>query len=429
MFPSRDRIFLILFLIFVVVFELYHVAIDTNPPSSIRVVYIVIYLGFSILSPRLISTFTSINLIIERFSCSFGEYLPNTLIFHIIVLLFGIISLRGKNSHSLQRSYDPINLIWLAVFMAYALIVTLFNADHHFDLSLIVNGIFLMLFLGFINQSKNIYVRTNVISMIISIVVVCIIGLYNYDNLVSDYSTSMGSVDRLQWKDANYFSFYIGLMILITINVLSQASRKSYRKLLMCSLLLMFVTMTVLLSRGAFVALFLSLLYYYRRKFFVLGNFKYCFSIIVLLVVLYSIGLFDGIIARFLSDDFQTGSGRTEIWSVGLKTFFSQNAFSIIWGTGGGRDFIMTYFDGKYWSPHNNYLAIMYCYGIVGLLIFCSWLIHMYKSIHSKGVRSIVVFIIVNSFFIVPFTYVPTLWMTIPIIMIWDRKINGYINL
>ena len=423
---KKDKLLISLFIMFTVIFELYHVAIDTNPPMVLRAVYAAIYLVFAVLSPALIPVYTAINLIVERFSCSFGEFLPNTLLFHIFVLVFGILCLRNKQNVRV-KAYDYRSFKWFVLLYVYAIVALLLHVNIPSDFSFLINGVFMFAFLHFMTISKDKYIQALLRNSIIVMFIVCIIGLFNYDNLVGDYSTSLGDVDRLDWKDANYFSFFIGMMMLFTLYSIKMTKSKNQRRLYMFGVLLMMVTMAALISRGAIVALVITLIYYYRKELFSLRSLGYLLLVAVAVAGLYYIGILDGLIMRFMSDDLQTGSGRTELWMVGIKTFFSKDPSVIAFGAGEGQALNMTYVKGEYWSPHNNYLSVLYNYGIVGLTIFLAWIISMFLYFKTRESRGAIMFIAINSMTIVPFTYVAPIWFMIPLIMIWDRRISGKI--
>lgn len=423
---KKDKLLISLFIMFTVIFELYHVAIDTNPPMVLRAVYAAIYLVFAVLSPALIPVYTAINLIVERFSCSFGEFLPNTLLFHIFVLVFGILCLRNKQNVRV-KAYDYRSFKWFVLLYIYAIVALLLHVNIPSDFSFLINGVFMFAFLHFMTISKDKYIQALLRNSIIVMFIVCIIGLFNYDNLVGDYSTSLGDVDRLDWKDANYFSFFIGMMMLFTLYSIKMTKSKNQRRLYMFGVLLMMVTMAALISRGAIVALVITLIYYYRKELFSLRSLGYLLLVAVAVAGLYYIGILDGLIMRFMSDDLQTGSGRTELWMVGIKTFFSKDPSVIAFGAGEGQALNMTYVKGEYWSPHNNYLSVLYNYGIVGLTIFLAWIISMFLYFKTRESRGAIIFIAINSMTIVPFTYVAPVWFMIPLIMIWDRRISGKI--
>ena len=421
---KKDKLLVSLFIIFTVIFELYHVAIDTNPPMVLRAVYAVIYLVFAVSSPSLIPVYTAINLIVERFSCAFGEYLPNTLLFHILVLVFGILSLRRKQGLRI-KSYDARSFKWFVLLYVYAFVSLLLHVNTPMDFSFMINGAFMFVFLYFLTISKDKYIQALLRYSVLVMFMVCIIGLLNYDSLVGDYSTSLGDVERLEWKDANYFSSFIGLMLLFTLYAIKIVRSKNLRKIYLIAVLIMMVTMAVLISRGAIVALAVALLYYYRKELFSVRYLGYILMVAIIVAGLYYIGILDGLIMRFMSDDLETGSGRTELWQVGIKTFFSKSPIVIAFGAGEGQALKMTYMNGEYWSPHNNYLSVLYNYGITGLVFFLAWIISLFRYCRTRESRGAVLFIVVNCMTIVPFTYVAPVWFVIPLIMVWDRRLSG----
>lgn len=419
----KEKVLLVIFIVFVTFFELYHVAINTNPPTMARAVYSAIYLLFAVISPALIPTYTTINLIVERFSSSFGEFLPNTLLFHIAVLLFGILSIRYRAKSIRMKSYNSKSIFGFIILYLYAIIALFLHVEIPLNYAFLINGAFMFVFLYFLTISKDKYLNTLLKFAIVAISIVCLIGLFNYDNLVGEYDTSLGDVERLEWKDANYFSFFIGLMLLFTLYLAKAARSKGYQRLYTGVALLLLVTMASLISRGAIVSLVIAVIYYYRKDLLRWRNLGYVFFVLIVLGGLYYVGLLDGLIMRFLSEDVQTGSGRTDIWAIGLDTFFSKSPTTILFGAGEGQAASMAYINGSYWSPHNNYLAIMYNYGIIGLSIFCYWLVSMFVLSKTRECRAAVLFIIVNCMTIVPFTYVAAVWIIVPLILVWDRRI------
>ena len=419
----KEKVFLIVFVAFVTIFELYHIAIDTNPPTILRVAYAFIYLLFAFASPSLIPIYTVVNLIVERFSSSFGEFLPNTLLFHIAVLTFGILCVRYKGNMSPVKSYNHKSLLWFYILYIYAIASLVLHVDIAPDFNFLINGAFMFVFLYFLTISKDKYLTTLLKFAIAAISIVCLIGLFNYDNLVGEYDTSFGDVERLEWKDANYFSFFIGLMLLFALYLAKATRSKCYQRMYTGVALLLLVTMASLISRGAIVALGVSVIYYYRKDLFKWRNLGYLLFVGIAIGSLYYLGVLDGMIMRFLSEDVQTGSGRTDIWEVGLSTFFSKNPATVLFGAGEGQAASMAYINGAYWSPHNNYLSIMYTYGVIGLFVFCSWLVSMFALSRTRESRGAILFIIVNCMTIVPFTYVAAVWMIVPVILIWDRRL------
>ena len=419
---SKERLVLLIFLLFVTAFELLHVMIDTNPPMPLRLVYTIIYITFVFVSPKLIPTFTAINLILERFSSVFGEYLPNTLLFHIAILLCGIILIRNTSPRIHRKTYDQKTFFSFLLLYIYAVVSVLLHVDISPDFSFVINGAFMMVFLYFINLSEDKYLKSILTYSVYAMTIVCAVGLLNYNNLVEDYETSLGTVDRMEWKDANYFSFCIAVFIMIACYIITRAKTRSYRRKLYLICLLMVICIISLLSRGSVIALLLAIIYYFRKNLLSFRSLGTLVVVAIIVSVFYFTGLLEGMIMRFMSDDVATGSGRTEIWKIGMRTFLEKDNWTILFGAGEGQALKMSYFKGSYWSTHNNYLEILYNYGIVGLTFFCTWLALFFKTAKSREVRALLLLIAVNSFTIVPFTFVTPIWFIMALLMVWDRR-------
>lgn len=422
MLSNKEKIALIVFIIFVAICELYHVAIDTNPPTPLRIGYIAIYLVFAVLFPKLIPTFTSVNLIIERFSCSFGEFLPNSLLFHVAVLAYCALVIKKANVLRYGNNSTESSFPFFLIFYVYALLSLLLHVKISCDLSFVINGTFMMLYLYCLSKLQDKHIKSILTFSIIAMAIVCLVGLLNYDRLVSDYQTSLGSVDRMEWKDANYFSFCIAIYILFSTFFITHTNSTKYLLCLYAVCLLMGVCMIMLISRGSILAMSIALLYYFRKKFFSLKSVTVLIIIVGILFLFYHVGLLDGVIMRFMSEDLSSGSGRTEIWETGVKTFFAKDNWTILFGAGEGQASNMVYLDGNYWSPHNNYLEILYNYGIIGLILFITWLMATFILSKSREVRSVLLLIMINSFTIVPFTFVIPIWFILALLLIWDRR-------
>lgn len=194
--------------------------------------------------------------------------------------------------------------------------------------------------------------------------------------------------ERLGWSDPNYFSCVIGFGALISFRELLEHKiiEKNKNWLLLITLLLSLFVIISTASRGASVALVISIILatFFSRMSFVkkigimlLGG--------VLIIMTYRVGFFDLLINRVVYDDGAAG-GRTIIWSTKLKVFFSSNPLNILFGYGikEGRILGFTTTQGF----HNDYLAFLVCYGIVGFLLFMSFII---TPVLSKGNRHIVI--------------------------------------
>lgn len=421
----RDKYNLKLFAIFVILAEMVHVYINSAPPLYLRLVYIGIYIVFSLLNVRLIPFFTAINLIIERFSIAFGEFLPNTLWFHVIILFISyFIKFRNETIpiYRFCNKYDYISLIFLltvSIFSFFIHITTI--TDTGFIASIVLALLLLRCIASYSEENFRLFIFYIVLSATVSI----IFSFTHYNDLVSDFYTTSGYVNRLRWKDSNYISFFIGIVSLVSL-FMYQKNKEKVKLFYAISFVVFFVAICLLLSRGTILFLIISLAYYFRKNVFRLSSIKYYILIALLLCVSYQMGFFDSVIERFLSEDFATGSGRINIWRQGIDTFFNKDLFVILFGAGANQASTMAVSGDINWSPHNNYLEILYNYGIFGLIIFVLFFMSLFFTSKTNEKQTMIVYIILSCITVVPFIYVTPIWIILPVIMLYDNKILKY---
>ena len=422
----RDKFNLKLFAIFVILAEMVHVYINNAPPLYLRLGYVFVYIAFCLSNLRLIPFFTAINLIIERFSISFGEFLPNTLWFHVIILFFGY-SLKFRNDgisiHRVCNIYDYIYLIFLLGIAVFGLIIHIATiTDTGFIASIIFALLLLRCIVSYSKEDSRLFVFYIALVTVISV----IFSFTHYGDLVSGfYTTSGGYVDRLKWKDSNYISFFVGLIFLLSL-FLAKRSSKRKKMFYTTSVVITSVAICLLISRGTILFLAVALVYYFRKDVFKWSFIKYYLLIFLIICISYQFGFLDNIIYRFTSDDLTTGSGRTNIWREGIATFSDKDLLTIIFGAGAGQSTNMVVFNDVNWSPHNNYLEMLFDYGILGVLIFVFWLMSLFFTSKTNEKQTMMIYIILSCITIVPFIYVVPIWIILPVIMVLDNKILKY---
>lgn len=420
----RANNIMIVYLVFVVLAELMHISLDGPPPMYMRIGYIAIHLVFCALNVRLIPAFVSVSMIVQNFSAVFGEFLPATMYLNIALMCYCYLLMRylklGDRDHRIDGRAEYVIMLLFAV---YAFLNFFILPNFSF-----LSGIlFSIIFLACIRRLDDEHLRILVRYIIVAMALSSVLSLLNMDNLIEDYATSLGDVQRLAWNDSNYTSFFIGIIILISLFYASRTSSWITRNVYYVIVVILVVCMGLLISRGSIIALAIALLFYFRKSIFSVKIIKYGLLLGVVGFILYTTGLLDDIITRFHDSDMEDGSGRTIIWSVGLHTFMTQGLFTNIFGGGVGFADQTAFIGGIYYSPHNNFLEILYNFGFIGLTIFILWWISLYAG-SSKEKKALVIFIMVNSLTICPLTYVQPIWIIIPLIMIWDRRINRLVH-
>lgn len=420
---KRANSILIGYVFFAVMAEMLHISLNGAPPMYMRLAYISIHLLFCLFCTKLIPAFVSVSMIMQNFSVVFGEFLPATIYFNIALMGCCYVQLRWINPN---RKNCVIDSYTEYVIMLLFAIYTFLNMVIFPDVSFFGGLLLSILFLGCIRRLSNEYLRILLKYIIVAMALSSMLSLFNMDKIVADYATSLGNVQRLAWKDSNYTSFFIGIIVLLSLFYASRTSNRSSRNVFYIIAFLLIVCLCLLISRGSIISLAIACLFYFRQKIFSSKIISYGLLLGALGFILYDYGLFDGIIARFNSDDIENGSGRTVIWSLGLNTFQNKDILTILFGGGVGAANQMAFLGGIYFSPHNNFLEILYNFGLIGLVIFIFWWIVFYvRSSNEK--KALVIFIMANCMTICPFTYVQPVWIIIPLIMIWDSRINKFL--
>ena len=220
-------------------------------------------------------------------------------------------------------------------------------------------------------------------------------------------ATQVGQLDRSGWTDPNYFGSIIGYGVVTSSIALFkwQKMKKKYRWFLLGTIIVSLYTILITASRGVFVALAISMLFLIlfsniskKRKLVYLG------SGVFIVFLFYALGVLDLLLLRFQSDAGDAG-GRMQIWMPRLNSFFSDsNIFELFFGVGTKQSlFVGTY---KLLGSHNDYIAIVVRYGIVGLLSLLTLILSpIIKAKRNKGcVIAAVVYISVCMFSIEPFS-------------------------
>ena len=356
----------------------------TSEPS------IVLRLGFliAVVAPCLISKSVSYPAVIIMFStiARFGfaySYMPYmTYIYVFITLLVFIIYERYRGINIIKA---PPFLIFFTIYIFFIDTITGFrNPYAKFPEEIFY--CFLML-LCFFNISSKTYSETlKQLPIIVSIItiVLSLFFLLNRNEFAQDYGYDTG-LERSGWTDPNYFGMVIGMGAIISIITLFEKKWKHLpllEKILYISGIIISVPALVLnASRGALLSLIISFI-----VVILFSKSKMLYKVLIILLslvgiaYLYNNNYFELLEYRISSDD-GTGSNRTVIWTNKLEHFINGSIINIVFGygyAGGG------YITGEGLGFHNEFVAFLVDYGIVGLSLLCYMLYYPLKFIKRK---------------------------------------------
>ena len=214
--------------------------------------------------------------------------------------------------------------------------------------------------------------------------------IINYQTFLVAY---MADMERSGWTDPNYFGMLVGMgTFAATVRLfLDRDDTLLFKVLCVATILLSIVALVMNASRGAIVCVALSLVFLtFFSKMKRIFKLFVVVGVVIFLLILFNNNMFELLQYRFQNDD-GTGSGRTEIWSTKLNAFFNDgNLFNWLLGFGYQEGFTSGY--GRVQGFHNDYIAFLCDYGIVGFLLFLTFNFLPLKNIRLKSANTPIVF-------------------------------------
>lgn len=374
-------------------------------PLILRVAFMV-----AVFLPCIISRNVSFPAIVTLFTTltSYGfaySYMPYMLyIYAGLTLLFSFYYLsNAKGIHNLPG--------FLTLFAFYLLIIDsitgAYNSGAHFPEDSFYCFLILICFSLISRDDKTrSYEQMSLCFMMITIVL-SLYFLLNRDAFAVNYDPYQ-EFERIGWIDPNYFGTVLGMGVVMALISLFDVKRKDRPLALrIVSVFTVVVALPVLLlnaSRGAILSVAVSgvVLFMFTK---VKVGYKVLLVIIVAaaMVYLYNNQYMDLLAYRISSDD-SGGSGRVSIWLSKLRAFFHGGLFHVLFGFGyvGGLN-VSGYFIGF----HNDFLAFLVDYGIVGLGLFLYMMIYPIlrtprNSVQYPQVLGIVGFLVITGITLEP---------------------------
>ncbi|WP_372948071.1 O-antigen ligase family protein [Mariniphaga sp.] len=377
-----------------------------EPNIILRILFTILFalplFKYPHLAPAIVTIFVSIRL----FSVAPFGYLPSAPLFYFILGL-AIFIFHPKNLKEIDN--EKIRFLILLPIILFSNAVN-FNLKYDFIVYLC-----LIYIMGHFIKTKA-HVKLIEIGFVIvtfSLSVYALVFLNEF--AVEIYGSNF---NRVYWTDPNYLGSVIAIGIVISFYYIinNEFKKYFYRIFVISTFVLGIITLGLLASRGAFIAIILPLIYiiFTKNK----SIHKLAIYLVLGAIFIYIISLsniFGGLIDRFNDDSISSGSGRIFIWEKSLSSFSNSDPFTIFFG--GGTDYSNELtgksIGRKIFSPHNNFLAILYDYGIIGLI---SFLFIFYKLVKEKLADSMAIALImllgVVSLTLVPLMYLP-FWLLI----------------
>lgn len=243
------------------------------------------------------------------------------------------------------------------------------------------------------------------LAFIVSTIVLCTEFLTFGQKFLVSYDVT-GNLERERWTDPNYFGCVVGMgTIIAAIELLTPYKKNMLEKALFIGTLGLSIAVLIMnASRGALLATAAGVTYYV-----IVSKSRTWVKILTILGGVFFIGYlyrnsyFDLLEAR-MDVDLQTGNGRTVIWTTKLHAFWGQsNPLQLLFGHGGLGGLCLGY--GGIQGFHNEYIAMLVEYGILGFISFASLLYYpIKKAKQNRGVAVMVIYFVVVCMTLEPIT-------------------------
>ena len=410
------------------------------PDTWLRVLFILFFtvplLRYRYFAPTAITVFASIRL----FSVAPYGYLPTEPIYYfafaIVLYLIDVSIKNNAQNKAISRSRSGIGLI---VFLMIVLLSNLVNQVDQLDyLYLLATSIVLSKFIRRGDDLALMEMGFMIVTFCLSIYAL----VFRDDFIVREY-VSTKIIEIAYWTDPNYLGCVLSIGIVVSFYYFMNRVKDIgvLRVLYLVVFIIGFLTLGLLASRSAFLAAIIPTLYILYKKTSSIKNLIFVILFIGIVVVFLSnTNYFDSLIARFNDSD-PTGSGRTVIWENSFSRFIRSDTSLLLFG--GGTDYANSLcgqsINMAIASPHNNYLAVLYDYGIVGLIAFLAILFSWFKmNIHNVLPVSLILVFAIMCFSLVPLMYLPFWFLVVliekqdvgrkPRVVRWDRSRYSWQN-
>lgn len=321
--------------------------------------------------------------IISRYGYNYS-YLPTELYIYTIIVFIGVLLYKPNYIIKFKEANIIIKLL------LYVSFIDLINNGklENITYSLLI----IVMFFMFSDKNRNNTLPNLSIAFVVATFVLSIMFLLNRNMFVETYSYDSG-LERYGWTDPNYFASILGIGTILSVSELSKDKIFLYKILLFLTILISLAVILLTGSRGGIfsVAIGLSVFIFFSKL-----NFKFKLSIIIFFAIalfyLYNNDYFNLLLYR-IENDSGGGSGRFDIWKLKLSLFYEEgNIFRWFFGYGYEKGFslgalqIHNSFDRPYIGFHNDFIAYLVDYGIIGLVMFIYFLIYPIIKLGRKNI-------------------------------------------
>ena len=392
-----EHILLILYYLFLFVLEtplFFNVGV---PSATIRLVYLVLlilpiciydnaYLPIVVFAAHSISKFgTAVTL------------MPTEVWYYPPILFLLLFALREKKSHSQSI---PIQVIILC---GLILIVDLLTGQQIHNVFYCLLILVLLFFYCFNHDNREVYLKVYSHMFVVVSIILSLELIFAGSQFVENYGYT--DMERTVWADPNYLGGVIGMGVIAASILLTRKSSLLIKIYLAAVIMVMVFALVRNASRGALLAAISGIvMLLFGRGFKTWQKIVFLFLAIAFVVVLYNNSFFDLLEYRFENES-GGGSGRIGIWKIKWEAFLHDSStIQMIFGRGYDGGMFTGFSYGR--AFHNDFLAFLVDYGVIGFVAFLSLFFYPLKgaSLKNSAILACVAFLFVNCMTLEPFS-------------------------
>lgn len=349
--------------------------------------------------------------------CTHGltsAFLPVETTSYLVLLLVGLFVFGGAGEPDKQMR---------VLLFALIVYISLINFVTNFEIILVTKTLIVMFILSYyidFNDEESFKFLT--VALILASLLLSVTLLINQDKVM----TIVGGIDdksvqRGAFRDINYSACVVSLGMITALIELVRRDRDFFVRILsITTLVVSLFALALNASRSSFASIAIAgliILWFSRTK----KVYKVLLSLAVSvgLFFMFTSEVFNLIFTRFSDGDI-TGNGRVGIWEHKLNSFSMEGVMSMFFGLGHtiGREFDLT---GMIQTTgfHNDFLAFLVCYGIVGFVLFLVFFFFPVRFMSKKNPNKPTVIAAMVGLFVICMTLEPFVAGRFPYYFFW----------
>lgn len=354
------------------------------------------------------------------------SYMPTTLYYYmlllLVALLFSVSQRRGTISVKV-----PVPLVCLAMLV--------FVVDY-LTSGVITNSLFSIVIISllalFIQKNDSQALFRIELAFVIMSLALSVMYITMRKHFIIDTYLGYYGMDRGGWTDLNYFGMIMGFGSIVSLfNLLNKPVHSKVERIIyIANLVVVFPALVLAASRGALLSTILGYAYIVLRTN-AAKKYKLLFICLsaIMVIYLYNNDYFALIEYRIQADD-GSGSGRTRIWQNKLHAFLNEGTpLNYLFGVGYNRGVSLG--TSRTLGFHNDYLAVLVEYGLVGLVLFGSTFISLVRGAgdyNKTKVTAVAVYLFLCCLTLEPFTLgLLPFWLILLYLTVLSKQKTGFI--